>query len=254
MNGNRDSAIRIAVVTVLLLGGVLSADDSAISAGFFGTLDATHPSVRAFNLHYSDWLVSGLDTIANGLSKVGASPTAASQGVVTMRRRLRQDASMHSDRDGPFTAITKWTITSDRDVQRTRLRANNESNSDEIKSSRINLALMERELAIVEPAVDRPSEYAKQIERLIEQTGEWLRLWESTERVTGVDAVRHQVQPVMAAEAEKWRGMARLEIASALRMRNHEIPGETPTALESRFQEVLRQLPVLTRTRPYNRP
>jgi hypothetical protein len=235
------------VACILVLPVGLLAEEPTRQGSHFPDLEPESASVRAFNLRYTEWLLSGQDAVARGLAGCAASPVTNAERIETLLSALRQDATMLSNRDGPFTAITKWAITADREVQRMRSRLNSEADPSVMAESRVNLGFMERELAIVGPAADKPSEYAERIEQLIERIGEWLRLWESTERVTGVDAARRQVQPLMAAEAERWRGYARLELATAMRMRNYKIPGETPPALRARFQDVLRRLPILSR-------
>jgi hypothetical protein len=204
--------------------------------GHFGFLDRKQTSARDFNLSIDGWMMHGLDAIATQLSAISTAPSAGYGDIERFRELLHSDVSLLTDLNGPFAAITEWSTTAGREVHGLRRMVDSGGQS----TGRSNLAQMERELAIVEAATSRPEQYAKTIGNLIARVGEWLRLWESTERVTGVDAARRQVQPLIAAEAEKWRGMARLELASALKMRSYEIPDETPAGLRARFQGVLR--------------
>lgn len=211
----------------------------------FGTLNSEQASVRAFSLTSTEWMVSGFDSVSRDLSDTSSSRAATSQNVEGLRARLQSAAVMLSDRDGPFTTITRWKITAEREVHGAASRLKDETDPDALARSRAQLALMERELAIIGPAADRLDEIAKGITCLADKVGDWLRTWESSERVTGIDAARRQVQPLMAVEAEKWRGYARTELATALKMRGYEIPAETPSALRARFEEIMRQLPLM---------
>ena len=211
----------------------------------FGALGPEQASLCVFNLINTGWLISGLDAISSDLLAMASSATVTAEEIEGLRARLQQDAAILGDLDGPFTTITRWKITAEREIHRAKSRLFSEADANVLARSRAQLSLMEMELSIISPAAGRMEETTKRIMRLANRVGDWLRTWESSDKVTGVEAARRQVQPLMAAEAEKWRGYAQMELASALKMRNFEIPVETPPGLRERFVEIMRYLPLM---------
>lgn len=211
--------------------------------GYFGSLQSDAASLRAFNLEYVDWLSDGYAKIAYHLAQMSSSRTVDADQLEQMRQGLLQDNTMLDSQEGPlFKATVKWLLTAEREVHRMKSMLKGSQDADLPK----NLSQMEMEMAIVQEHHKTPAVHASRVENLSSQLWDWLQIWRSAERITGADSARRQVQPLIKAEAEKWRGFLRRELISALKMRNYEIPDETPAELQQCFHEVIKLLPKLS--------
>lgn len=222
------------------------AEDAAkadLQPGYFGSLQSEATALLAFNLEYVDGLSAGYANLANSLSQLSSSGTMDVSQLEQMRKRLLEDYTTLSNQEGAlFKAIVKWLVTAEQEVRRMRSMLKNNPDADLQK----NLSLMELEMTIVQKHQKASALHAGRVDKLSSQLLNWQLMWKSTERITGIDSARQQVQPLIKEEAEKWHGFLRMELVSALANRNFGIPEETPARLRQRFLEVLTQVPRLS--------